>query len=293
VFDFSKGSVGLIKGGKYPHCHTVTVDDRVRAIIDASSDRERLLSFHRERGVDILITSHAHEDHIMYNSLFGDARLWVHELDAPPFRDIRALIDQYGLNKEEALSWEDFLVGECNYVPRAPDRLLVDNDVLEFGHTRAVVIHTPGHTPGHCCFHFPDNGILFLADYDLVRAGPYYGDIGSSLPDTICSLKRLATIPADVYLTAHGAGVFDASPALVEGYLDIIFQREARLLDLLAAGPKTLDEIAEAHIIYGKPKSLGAWDLSLSERIMMDKHLSRLLEQEQVGEDGGMYHLLS
>lgn len=26
------------------------------------------------------------------------------------------------------------------------------------------VVHTPGHTPGHCCFHLPDAGVLFSGD---------------------------------------------------------------------------------------------------------------------------------
>jgi hypothetical protein len=134
--------------------------------------------------------------------------------------------------------------------------------------------------------------VLFLADYDLVKAGPYYGDMHSDLGDTISSLQRLAAIPADVYLTAHGTGVFDASPDLITDYLGIIFQREARLLDLLAAGPRTLDEITAACIIYGRPKALGAWDLSLSERIMMRKHLQRLMDRGGVSEGDGRYHLL-
>lgn len=293
MFDFVRGRIGLIRGGRYPHCHTVAVDDRRRVLIDASSDREKLISFRNEREVDILITSHAHEDHILYNSLFPDARFWVHGLDAQPFSDIRSLIDQYGLTVEEALFWEDFLVRECNYVPRAPDRLLGDGERLDFGDTRAIVIHAPGHTPGHCCFLFPEEGILFLADYDLVKAGPYYGDIGSSLDDTIESLQRLTAISAEVYLTAHGAGVFDASPDLIEGYLGIIFRREERLLDLLAAGPKTLDEITAEGIIYSRPKSLGAWDLAASERMMMRKHLERLIEQARVAVDDGRYLLLS
>jgi glyoxylase-like metal-dependent hydrolase (beta-lactamase superfamily II) len=291
VFDFQKGRIGLILGGRYPHCHTLAVDDQRRALIDAASDKDKLLAFHRQRSVDILITSHAHEDHILYNSLFPNAELWVPEFDALAFSDIRALIDQYGLTDEEALFWEDFLVGECNYAPRKPERLLKDGDILEFGHTYAVTIHTPGHTPGHVCLHFPEDGILFLADYDLVKAGPYYGDVSSSLEHTISSLTRLAVIRADVYLTAHGAGVFDASSELILDYLDIIFQREAKLLDLLAKDPRTLDEITNAYIIYGKPKALGAWDLCVSERMMMRKHLEMLMGQDRVYEDDGRYHL--
>ena len=26
------------------------------------------------------------------------------------------------------------------------------------------VLHTPGHTPGHCCFLLPDEGVLFSGD---------------------------------------------------------------------------------------------------------------------------------
>ncbi len=291
MFDFQKGAIGLILGGRYPHCHTLVVDDQRRALMDAASDKDKLLAFHRQRSVDIIITSHAHEDHIMYNSLFPDAELWVPQLDALPFSDISALIDQYGLTREESLFWEDFLVGECHYAPRKPERLLKDGDILDFGHTYAVAIHTPGHTPGHFCFHFPEEGVLFLADYDLVKAGPYYGDVISSLEHTISSLTKLAAIRADVYLTAHGAGVFDASSQLILDYLNIIYEREAKLLDLLAKGPKTLDEITSACIIYGKPKALGAWDLSVSERMMMRKHLEVLMEQDRVYEDGGRYHL--
>jgi hypothetical protein len=194
---------------------------------------------------------------------------------------------------EEALFWEDFLVRECNYVPRVPDRLLGDGERLDFGDTRAIVIHAPGHPPGHCCFLFPEEGILFLSDYDLVKAGPYYGDIGSSLDDTIKSPSSGS--PPNLRRSTHTATcrVFDASPDLIEGYLGIIFRREERLLDLLAAGPKTLDEITAEGIIYGRPKSLGAWDLAASERMMMRKHLERLIEQARVTVDDGRHFLLS
>jgi len=291
MFDFVKGRIGLILSGRYPHCHTLAVDDSRRVLIDAASDRDKLMAFHRQGNVDILITTHAHEDHLIYNSLFPDAGLWVHELDALPFSDIHALISQYGLTAEETAPWEEFLVKDCTYAPRSPTRLLKDRDILDFGRTYAVVIHAPGHTPGHCCLHFPLEGVLFLSDYDLVPAGPYYGDVSSSLEQTIASLEKLSTIKADVYLTAHGKGVFDASPGLIADYLDIVFQRESKLIDLLSERPRTLDEVTDAHIIYGKPKALGAWDLSVSERMMMRKHLQRLVDQDRVHEADGRYHL--
>ena len=87
--------------------------------------------------------------------------------------------------------------------------------------------------------------------------------------------------------------MFDASPDLIADYLNSIFQREEWLLDLLAEGPKTLDEITAAGIIYGRPKSLGAWDLAASERMMMGKHLERLVEEGMVASEEGRYLLLS
>ncbi len=101
---------------------------------------------------------------------------------------------------------------------------------------------------------------------------------------------------ANIHICSHvihyGTGVFEASPDLITDYLGIIFQREARLLDLLAGGPKTLDEITAACIIYGRPKGLGAWDLSLSERMMMGKHVERLMGQGAVIAENGRYSLL-
>lgn len=289
MFDFEAGRIKFLLGGRYPHCHTVIVNDDRRAFIDAASDGERLSAFHRERSVDILIATHAHEDHIMYNALFPDARFLVHETDAHAFSDAGALLDQYGVSGEEAASWKDFLEKKCGYCPRKADRLLRDGDSIDFGHTRAEVIHAPGHTPGHCCFFFPAEKILFLADYDLVRAGPYYGDVSSGIQATLDSLDRLASIRADTYLTAHGKGIYPGSPELIRSYRDIIFRREDRLAAFLSGGPRTLEEVTAQGIIYGRPRSLGAWDLSLSERMMMKKHLDRLERQGKVFSDDGRY----
>lgn len=288
---FTRGSISLIHGGKYPHCHSVVIDDRIRAVIDAASDREKLLAFHEERGVNVIISSHAHEDHFLYNSLFPDAELWVHRADAQAFTDLEYFINLFQPSEQEALLWKEYLTGVVNYVPRKVDRFLLDNDRLDFGETAALVVHTPGHTPGHCSFFFPQERIMFLADWDLVNAGPYYGDPNSDLDLTIESLRRLMAYDADTYLTAHGKGIFEGDPGIIQEYLDKIFHREALLLDLMEKGPKTIDEITAQGIIYGKVKTIGAWDLGISERNMMHKHLERLMAQGRVEFDGKMYRL--
>ena len=155
-------------------------------------------------------------------------------------------------------------------------------------------IHAPGHTRGHLAFYFPEEKILFTGDLDLTRAGPYYADRGSSVEDIIRSLERLKTYPAEIYLTAHGKGILPGDPALIDQYLAIVLSRQERVIDLLKSGPKTLEQVVEEGIIYGKnPKTMGAWDLSLSERGMMIKHLERLVNVGRVKEDGNLYLLVS
>ncbi len=295
MFDFEKGSIKFIRGEGYPHCHTVFVDAERRTLIDAASREPILKAIHQERPIQILLVSHGHEDHMMYNYLFPEAEFWVPEADAPVFQDIDHLIDCYTPESEDQRKqWREVLIQMCHYEVRKPDRLLRDGDTLEFGGTHCRVIHTPGHTPGHCAFHFLEEQVLFLGDLDLTKAGPYYGDVHSGLEQTIESLHRLAAVPVETYLTAHGKGIFDGDPDHILRYLKIIESREERLLDLLSSGSKSLDQITQAGIIYGPPKIIaGCWDLSLSEKAMMKKHLQLLQQQGRVTLEAGLFHLRS
>ena len=42
MFDFEKGKVRFIRGGKYPQSNSVLIDDNIRAIIDPASNEEKL-----------------------------------------------------------------------------------------------------------------------------------------------------------------------------------------------------------------------------------------------------------
>lgn len=294
MFDFEKGRVKLIRGGRYPHCHTVFVDDEHRAFIDAASKEETLRAINGERPIEILIVSHGHEDHIMYNYLFPDARFWVPHGDALVFKEIDRLIDGYAPESEDQRrEWKKLLIEVCHYEIRDPDRLLADGDILEFGATQCQVIHTPGHTPGHCAFHFLEERVLYLADLDLVKAGPYYGDTTSSLTDTIQSLEHIASIDVDFYLTGHGEGIYDGNPDHIYRYIQVTREREGKLLEFLSGAPRTLQEITRQGIIYGPPRMIaGFWDVSVSEKAMMLQHLEYLAKQGRVKVEGGLYHLL-
>ena len=298
MYDFEKGKIRFIRGGKYPQSNSVLIDDEFRTIIDPACNEEKLLSIQRERPIDVIINSHGHEDHILYNWCFPDAQLWVHELDADVFRDKEAFINQFfqpdEMDEKTKADWSQLLTEIVKFRPREPDRLLADEEILDFGQTRVQVLHTPGHTAGHLSFHFIDEKVIFLSDLDLVKFGPYYGDNGSSIDDTINSLQRLAKIEADVYLVSHGkAGILEGDPVHIQRYKDVIYQREEKLLAFLASGPKTIQEITDHGVIYGGHKLAdGAWDLSQSEKSMMQKHLDRLERLGSVKKENGAYSLV-
>jgi len=82
-------------------------------------------------------------------------------------------------------------------------RTIADGDVLRFAGFRVEVLHTPGHTPGHCCFRTDG----FVASGDLVFAGSIgRSDFPNSSPsDMERSLRRFLELPDDLaVLSGHG-----------------------------------------------------------------------------------------
>jgi len=293
LYDFEKGAIKFIRGGRYPFCHSVLIDDECRAVIDASSDKEKLTAFRTQGPVDYLINTHAHEDHLVFNSLFPHAIFCAHPEDAPHFACLDSLIDCYGdMSEADHKKWQAYIREECHFQPRKVDFFLTGEKILNFGKTRMEIIHAPGHTRGHCVFYFPEGKVLFLGDYDLTRTGPYYADRASSIEETLQSLETLKGYEAETYLTAHGKGIYEGDPALIDRYLKMIHLRENNLVELLKSGPKTFDEIVKEGIIYGKdPVSLGPWDFLISERMMIAKHISRLLNSGMVSRDHDFFGL--
>ena len=73
---------------------------------------------------------------------------------------------------------------------------------------------------------------------------------------------------------------------MIDRYLKIIHLRESKVEEFLKGGPRPFDQIVQEGIIYGKdPASLGPWDFLISERMMIAKHLSRLLNSGRVVRD--------
>lgn len=149
-------------------------DDAV--VVDVGFEPEMvhgLLAAAGKRPAAVLLT-HAHLDHADQAGAFAgdEVPVYVHEADAVAFRDPEL--------------WNP---GFANPLTDVKDlRTLADGDTLEFGGIRIQVQHTPGHTPGHCCF-LTDAMVL---SGDLVFAGSIGRSdfANSSSQDMDSSLRR-------------------------------------------------------------------------------------------------------
>lgn len=286
------GPITFLRGrrqGKYPYCHTLLVADQGLAVIDPSAEKETCRRLARDPCLQAVLVSHYHEDHQKYLSFFPDEQLWVPAHEAAAFADITAVLALMGLEDPAYLNyWPQILMTEFHFRPRPQVKTFQDGMELRFGRTRLQVIHTPGHTPGHSCFYFPEEGILYLADFDLTPFGPWYGDAASDLEALLASFQRLEQVPARLYLTAHGEGVFPAAAGrqALQQFRQVIFAREAILLQLLHR-PHTLAALVQKRLIYRKALE-PPFVYDHIERQMISKHLGRLLKAGKIRqtEDG-------
>jgi glyoxylase-like metal-dependent hydrolase (beta-lactamase superfamily II) len=113
----------------------------------------RMLELAVKHGLTItyIVNTHGHWDHIPDNSALRKntgAKVAVHTDDG-----------HYLLNPTTLLFQLPFSIE-----PLVPDEYLSDNQILEIGSLKFIVLHTPGHTPGSICLYEQNEKVLFTGD---------------------------------------------------------------------------------------------------------------------------------
>jgi glyoxylase-like metal-dependent hydrolase (beta-lactamase superfamily II) len=126
---------------------------------------------------------------------------------------------------------------------------LREGQVVSTDHGDLVALDTPGHTVYHACLHWPSESAIFCGDLMMggldtaVVAAPE-GDVG----DYLASLARLRRLAPEIVYPAHGPPFTDP-PTDIDRYVRHREERQQQVLDAMAAGAGTPDEITDH--IYG------------------------------------------
>jgi len=174
-----------LDGGEWEVTNNIWLvgDDRELIVVDAAHDAAPIVEAVNGRRVAAIALTHGHNDHINAAVALQDA------VDAPIL-----------------LHPDDLMLWHVVYPDRDPDGALADRGVLRAGGAELGVLHTPGHSPGGCCFHLTDGGLVFSGD-TLFCGGP--GATGRSFSDydtIVASIReRLFALPASTVVhTGHG-----------------------------------------------------------------------------------------
>ncbi|MGL6112448.1 MAG: MBL fold metallo-hydrolase [Rubrivivax sp.] len=280
------------KSGKYPDGNQVVVrGSDTMAIFDTPQVANHIGP--ALDAADLVILGHVHEDHMAGLHRLPKAQVQVHEGDLDAARSWHGLSRHYGYPQPVLDDLRRKIEVDFHYRPRPDATGYVDGTVWDLGGVRVRAVHLPGHTAGHCVLLVEPQGIAFIGDFDLSSFGPYYGDACSSLADFRRSLRRLAELPAAVWITSHHKGVIDDRTqfaGLLQAFAGRIDEREARLLQMLAAGPQSLAQLVGQRLLY--PPEAGDLWVGCAEARSIDQHLGELVAAGRVVvDDRGRYRL--
>ena len=144
----------FVVGPVQTNCYFVTnIKTKEMIIIDPGACAKQLAKKVDESGakpVAILLT-HGHFDHATDAKPLADRygiKIYIHEAD-------KATLDDPQLNVS-------YMMGQSKTF--YADVFLKDKQELDIAGFHIVVLHTPGHTPGGCCYYFPYQNVVFSGD---------------------------------------------------------------------------------------------------------------------------------
>jgi glyoxylase-like metal-dependent hydrolase (beta-lactamase superfamily II) len=258
-FELRHVNVYLVRdGGGFTLIDTGLQTDESRQTLEAKLAE---LQVPLERIRRILIT-HIHPDHFGLAAELrrrSGAELVIHRLEValmePRYagaedlvRDVAAWLSKNGVPSKEAEFIKSASMAAREFVSVVePDTLLEGAERVPFEGGPLIVTWTPGHSPGHCCFYWPERRLLFSGDHLLPKISPNIGLHPQSgadpLTDYLGSLDRIRRLEVSLVLPAHG-DPFTDHRARIDAIVQHHRERKDAVVALAAGGPQSGWELA-------------------------------------------------
>ena len=159
------------RNGNYPFSHSLLIGNY---LIDTGISGTRIKKLNKQFQINTAILSHWHEDHISGNKLLPNSNFICHISDKLPIEDIETMFPYYKVEGTDAGKEFRVLFEIFGMKNTKISKTFNDNEIINIDdHLKIKVIHTPGHTAGHCGFYEINSKIVFFGDIDLTRF-PYY-----------------------------------------------------------------------------------------------------------------------
>jgi glyoxylase-like metal-dependent hydrolase (beta-lactamase superfamily II) len=138
---------------------------------------------------------------------------------------------------------------KANFVGQKPDRILSHGDEVKVGQVTLSVIHTGGHSAGHCVFFDSERKLLFSGDeLNNFPNEPrkFYVDLSGSLTTKLSAIERLSSMDIDYILPSHDVPhvLNDAKPQLDEVREAVVQFLDSVLGNLSARGEADVEQLA-------------------------------------------------
>lgn len=293
IFDYQ---VPIPDVGFKANVYLIKLDNRESILVDAGPNAPQALEALEATlkkaevswdSIRHILVTHGHYDHYSFAAQIVErsgAQVWVHPADRgkltnasdnPFFVNQEAVfpfLEKLGVQKAKIASLiAEVITSERGYKPLPESCIssLSQGTDLRFSGLTLKVIHTPGHTPGSCCFQLVENGAVFTGDTLLTQITPnpifdIYGEERDlSLVRLQESMTKIRGLRASMAYPGHGKPILAVDKA-IDRQFSRMTKRCEQVLQIL--GTKRLNTFAIANELFPGSGRYHTW-LALSETL--------------------------
>ncbi len=273
--------------GKFPYCNGFLITGRRTVLIDAGLGEELIARLDRLIGIDVLLISHSHPDHILGWHHLSHRELVLPAETPDSVHDLLSLGTRFTGSIEDGKYWADLIGGLGLKAIREPDGRYGNGDILDFGTVRLRAIHTPGHLDDHYCFYEENSGVLLSTDIDFTSFGPWYANPEGDIRMFIQGIHRVMEIERRIVVSSHRSPIRGAAVKEFEEFL-AAFERQKNEVYGLCRQPVSLEELTAVSPFY---RNRLPWKRlqGIFESRMIRKNLDLLMEEGKIAEEKGLY----